>query len=154
MYESALVSYLVKRKDDRAMLAALRRGLGQPPGGAPDMFPYVVPFVRDEYDEVSYVIASLFALHPMLVNDGNMGSHLRIHKINGNEEAVTRRFVQLLRMREEDMATPLRQHIALLKSAGIGVNWHQLEYDLRYWGHVDRFVQKKWANAYWSERKS
>lgn len=149
--ESPLVSFLQKHAEDRAMLAALRRGLGQPAGTVPEMYPYVMPFAQNPYDDWVYLVASLFALHPASVHEGNMGNHLRIFAKNtGNDEAVTRRFVQLLRLRGETLATPLRQHISLLKSGNIGVNWHQFAYDMRFWSHSDYFVQKNWAQAYWA----
>ena len=124
----AIINFLEQHAEDRAMLAALRRGLGKMPGDAPEMFPYVVPFVRNEYEEADYyAIASLFALHPKSAANGNIGNHLRAYiKEVGDDEATTRRFVQLLRMRRETLDTPLRQHISLLKAKEIAVNWNQL----------------------------
>lgn len=147
------INYLQKHTEDRAMLAELRRGLGQQPGEAPGMFPYVVPFVTDWNEADIYMLASLFALHPSSTISGNMGDHLYrlAHAQDGNEEATTRRFVQLLRMNRDALEPRLRQHINLLKSNEIAVNWHQLIMDVnrRYWDHPDRFVQKKWASSYW-----
>lgn len=150
--QNAFVSYLEKHKDDRAMLAELRRGLGRAPGEVAGMFPYVVPFVnenRHDEDEL-YLIASLFALHPSSTLYGNLGAHLHdLAKSVGDDTATTRRFVQLLRQPRENLDTALRQHIGLLKSKEIAVNWHQLFYDLRGWEHPARYVQKQWASAYW-----
>lgn len=151
------IEYLEKHRDDRAMLAELRRGLGRNPAEAPSMFPYIVPFIGTSTyanrEANFYLIASLFALHPVSAKSGNMGDHLRGLAQNlGDDAATTRRFVQLLNQHREALVTPLRQHISLLKSKEIGVNWHQLFYDLTYWDHDDRFVQKQWAGAYWQPK--
>ncbi len=147
-----LINFLEQHADDRAMLAALRRGLGRSPGSTPEMFPYVMPFVRGHSDEEDiYLIASLFALHPTSVSSGNMGDHLRDYiKQVGDAEATNRRFVRLLRLRREMLDTPLRQHISLLKSKEVAVNWNQLLVDVQHWSHDDYFVQKNWAKAFWS----
>jgi len=148
--EVAFVSYLESHAEDRAMLAALRRGLGQEPGEAPGMFPHVVPFVRDWNEADIYMIASLFALHPSSARSGNMGAHLRalVHEL-GDDAATERRFVQLLRMRRDTLEPRLRQHISILKAKDIAINWHQLFTDLRSWDHPNHFVQRGWANSFW-----
>lgn len=152
----AFISYLEERADDRAMLAELRRGLGRKAGEAVGMFPYVVPFVslskRDEEANL-YLIASLFGLHPSSAKTGDMGTHLRTLANNlGDDSATTRRFVQLLNQSRPALDVPLRQHISLLKSQDIGINWHQLVFDLNYWSHDERFVQKHWAQNYWRSK--
>lgn len=53
-------------QENRAALAALRRGLGRPPGLAPETYPYVVPYLADKprpREEAAYFLtAMLFAL--------------------------------------------------------------------------------------------
>lgn len=154
--EYALVNYLVERKDDRAMLAALRRGLGQSPGTVADMYPYVTPFLglnpTLKSEETAYQLAALFGLHPEIAGQGNMGDHLHeLAKQQGDSTATDRRFTQLLRMRRDNMDARLRQHVQLLKSGGVPINWHQLYYDLMSWDHNQHFVQKKWAAGYWRD---
>lgn len=151
-----LIQFLLKNAEDRAMLAELRRGLGTAPGEAPGMFPYIVPFIRGEYEEDNlYLIASLFALHPVNTSVGNMGKHLHdCARAVGDDAATTRRFTQLMRQRRDALDTPLRQHIALLKAHDIAVNWNQLLRDLGYWGHEDHFVQRQWAGSYWPPEKN
>ncbi|MDL1901997.1 type I-E CRISPR-associated protein Cse2/CasB [Anaerolineae bacterium CFX9] len=145
------ITHLERLADDRAALAELRRGLGRDPGEAAGMFPYVVPFISSVYDEdLYYLIASLFALSPESARSGNMGEHLRIYaQTVGDDTATTRRFTHLLRQRRSMLAVPLRQHISMLKSKEIAVNWHQLMRDLQRWDSEERYVQKQWANAYW-----
>jgi CRISPR system Cascade subunit CasB len=154
--QEPFVEYLEKHREDRAMLAELRRGLGREPGEAPGMFPYIMPFVPEtaygHYEANLYLLASLFALHPVSARSGNIGTHLKaLADSADNHEATTRRFVQLLNQHRDALVTPLRQHISLLKAHDVGVNWHRLLYDLRYWDHPERFVQKQWAAAYWHE---
>lgn len=150
------VSYLEQHAEDRAMLAELRRGLGKMPGEASGMFPYVVPFVHNRFEEANlYLVASLFALHPVSTHEGNMGAHLhRYSEAVGDDAATTRRFVQLLNLRWDALDSPLRQHISMLKSKDIPVNWHQLLFDLNNWNHEARFVQKRWASAFWRSPKT
>lgn len=149
------VSYLEQHAEDRAMLAELRRGLGRDPGQVAGMYPYVVPFLHNQFEEGNlYLIASLFALHPESTSTGNMGTHLKTFAdAVGDDAATTRRFTQLLNLRRESLDAPLRQHISLLKSKDIAINWHQLMRDLNAWSRQDRFVQKRWASAYWTPKK-
>jgi len=153
--EHPLISYLQSRAEDRAMLAALRRGLGKAPGEVPVMFPYVVPFIG-QYNEANlYRVASLFGLHPQSTDKGNMGAHLYQYALAvGDDAATTRRFTQLLRLNLDSFDSPLRQHVAMLKSKDIPINWHQLLFDLNYWDHPERFVQRNWAAQYWPPTKS
>lgn len=146
-----LVSFLELHSDDRAMLAELRRGLGRNPGEAAGMFPYVLPYVSNPRQEGDlFLIASLFALHPLSAKSGNLGDHLRAYAQEvGDDTSTTRRLIQLLSLRRPALDSPLRQHISMLKAKDIAVNWHQLIFDVQYWSHDDHFVQKKWASAYW-----
>lgn len=155
------VSYLEASADDRAMLAALRRGLGAAPGDPETvgMMPYVERRIRKEASrsEVQdiYMLAALFALHPSSISSGNMGDHLRRQAAeDGSAEATERRFVQLLRMRRETLEPRLRQQISILKAKDEKVNWHQLIADLRNWDHPKRFVQRRWASAFWRAHQS
>ncbi|XWX05449.1 type I-E CRISPR-associated protein Cse2/CasB [Aggregatilineales bacterium SYSU G02658] len=154
--ESQLVTYLLKHQEDRAMLAALRRGLGMRPGAVPDMLPYVVPFVRSGrwQESTVYLIASLFGLHPSHTPHGNMGAHVRKlapMQSDGND-AVERRFTALLRTEDVDLEYPLRQMISLLKTKEIPVNWHQLMSDIARWNHPElrRNVVRRWASSFWN----
>lgn len=149
--QHGFITYLEEHREDRAMLAELRRGLGREPGEASGMFPYVLPFVHEQWQESSlYLIASLFALHPVSAAGGNMGDHLRTYANEvGDDAATTRRFVQLLNLHRAALDSPLRQHISLLKAKDIPVNWHDLLSALYGWNHPDRYIQKGWASSYW-----
>ncbi len=151
------ISYLESKAENRAVLAALRRGLGAEPGdpATAGMLPYVVPWINEWYEEADfYMIASLFALHPASTATGNIGHHVRALDPKLENDATERRFVQLLRMRRETLEPHLRQQISILKSKDVPINWHQLFADLRNWDHPDRFVQRRWARAFWRAPKS
>lgn len=158
------VSHLERLQEDRAALAALRRGLGQPAGYAPEMFPYVVPFVPAEAgpwrEAVYYLIASLFGFYPVSTNSGNMGEHfarLR-NKRDSDDIAVERRFNVLLAAHPDDLGGHLRQAVSLLRANEVPVNWQQLFLDAQAWGHPDPdrrvWVRKRWASAFWGRGAS
>lgn len=147
------VTYLEGLKEDRGKMAALRRGLGLPPGTCTAMYPVVaVRLPRDcpKYEEERYyLISSLFGFHPLSTEDGNMGDHMRHACGDKLLQAVERRFVRLLATNWEDISNELRQVVSYLKSKEVPINWHQLIADLKNWSHPDRFVQRRWANAFW-----
>jgi len=148
------ITYLEGLSENRAALAALRRGLGKPAGSTPETFPYVVPFlpkpIKPWMEETCYLIASLFALHPVSAQSGNMGKHFaQTQDPAEREQAVERRFSTLLAAHPDDLPFYLRQAVSYLKSKDVPVNWHQLIRDIYNWDHPDRFVQHSWANAFW-----
>lgn len=166
--ENYFVDYLETLREDRAALAALRRGLGQAPGTVPDMYPYVVRFLpKDAYpdswaEQCYYLIAALFALHPESAIEGNLGSHFAATlepnpDNNPNINAATeRRFTALLTAHPDDLPFYLRQAISFLKSKEVAVNWHQLMWHLRDWGYPERQnrVQKQWAAQFWRRQNA
>lgn len=162
-YEHDFVTYLETLREDRGALAALRRGLGQEPGTVPDMFPYVVPCMKAKTgtwaENTYYLIASLFALHPVSIPSGNMGKHFARHLDYQNPEnntALERRFTALLTASSDDLHIYLRQAISFLKSKDeTPVNWHQLMWDTLNLDDPDKApkVQKRWAEGFWRTRK-
>lgn len=157
--EHVFISYLESLTEDRAALAALRRGLGQPPGTVPDTFRYVIPMIPDDAypgswkEATYYLISSLFALHPESVSDGNLGDHFAatLDPQSDNQDAVERRFTALLTADPADLHIYLRQGINFLKSKEIPVNWHQLMADMLRMRRSQSvlWVRKRWANAFW-----
>jgi len=150
------IDYLLSlaEKQDRGALAALRRGLGRPPGGAPEMFRYVEPFLppqRSPAQEAAfYLVASLFALHPLSTPAGNLGAHMAQARTPAGEEALERRFTALLAAHPADLPDFVRQAISFLKSKDVPVNWKRLLKELQQWDREDHRVQKEWASAFWS----
>jgi CRISPR system Cascade subunit CasB len=152
--EHPFIAYLETLRDDRGALAALRRGLGQPPGTVASMYPYVVRWLPDKampwQEAACYLIASLFAYHPVEGGTGNMGDHFaRTRDPQGDDTATERRFTALLAAHPDDLDFYLRQAISFLRSKEVPVNWHQLFFDLQGWGLESRIVQKRWAQAFW-----
>lgn len=164
------VAYLQQfnKRDTRAALAALRRGLGRMPGEAPEMFPYLAKWVPESAsrptwtEQVYYLVASLFAFHPVALGHiaskpqvRNLGASLfRLNAERGGR-GVERRFIALLNSHRDDVASHLRQIIALLRSGNeIGVDWEQLLRDLIDWDHPTRRVQRAWASTFWDEKRN
>lgn len=154
------VEYLesLAAQQQRGDLAALRRGLGRPPGTVPEMFRYVVPYLplnAPPWTEAAYyVVASLFAFHPLPAHQGNLGDAMAAARTAGHEDALERRFTILLASHPDDLPGHLRQAISLLRSKEIPVNYHQLLWDVQNWGHPtygDR-VRRSWATAFWRYR--
>lgn len=154
----AFVTYLESLAEDRAALAALRRGLGRPPGTAPDMYPYVIPHLPvgtgRRYEDACYLVAALFGLHPLSASGGNMGHHFNrtLDRANPDHNVATeRRFTVLLATHVDDLPDHLRQAVSFLKSRDqpVPVNYHQLLRDVLGWKHQARYVQRNWANAFW-----
>ena len=152
--QAPFVRFLEGLREDRAALAALRRGLGQPPGTVADMYRYVVPWLPEEVkpwrEATYYQIAALFAYHPAVGGAGNMGDHfVRAQDPQGDRTAIERRFTALLAAHRDDLDAYLRQAISFLRSKEVPVNWHRLFYDLQRWGYDGRPVQQDWARAFW-----
>jgi CRISPR system Cascade subunit CasB len=165
---NSFITYLESLAEDRGALAALRRGLGQPPGTVPDMFRYVVPRLPENTysgswaEKTHYLIASLYALHPVSISSGNLGDHFaRLRDPDPEKnEALERRFTALLTAHPEDLHIYLRQAISFLKSKEEGekgkVNWHALMWDVLALGNPERApdVQKRWAQSFWRSRRT
>lgn len=158
--EHGFVTYLETLAENRGALAALRRGLGQPPGAVADMYRYVVPMLpKDAYpgswtERSYYLIAALYATHPASANDGNLGNHFAVHVDLQNpdrNDAIERRFVALVTAHPEDLHIYLRQGINFLRSKETPVNWHQLMWDVLQLRYPDRVatVRKRWADGFW-----
>lgn len=156
------------KRDDRGALAALRRGLGKPPGAAPEMYPYVEPFIPvDDYAvnvDAAYLVASLFGLHrtPATPSEDREPRHhrgfgaslarIRFREGTADEDdGVVRRFTALLSSDREGLPTHLRNLVTLLhsRSRDTPIDYEQLFYDLCDWDHPDREVQRAWAAGFW-----
>ena len=152
--ESRFIGYLkgLEKRQDRAALAHLRRGLGKPPKTAMEMFPYLGRFLshdaKPNYENTVFIVAALFAYYPDAKNtSGNLGASLR--ELKENSDSIEKRFVALLNAEAEDLPYYLRQIIGLLKSNAVAVNWERLFKDVQNWNSDKRFVQQKWAEQFW-----
>jgi CRISPR system Cascade subunit CasB len=162
-HDERFIGYLesVLKRDDRAILANLRRGLGRAPGTAMEMFPYVARFtsaLHPKDEDSFFLVASLFGLYPTPgwrkdeAQQNNLGHSLSLLK--AQSESTERRFVALLNSTREDLPEHLRQIISLLKSKEAPVNWVQLLRDIRNWDRSERWVQRNWAKGFWGNVKN
>ena len=146
---------------DRGALAALRRGLGKPPGTAMEMHRYVVPFLprgRPWEEDVYYLVAALFAYwhqgettvaaHP----PENLGASLSRLR-SDSSASIEMRFTALLKSHRDDLPSHLRQGVGLLKAKEVPVHWRNLCRDLRHWDHEDGWVQRSWAKSFWAPQE-
>jgi len=142
------------RREDRAALAKLRRGLGKQPGTVVDLLPFVVPYLpeRTRSQTAYFLVGSLFALHPESASTGNFG---HVYRKLGNHESAQKRFTALLDSHEDELGDHLRRGIAMAKAEQVPVNYRQLLKDVLGWTHPERYVQLAWARSYWrSERET
>lgn len=158
-------------KNDRARLAALRRGLLLEPSQFYELYSVVPPQVLEGITTVEVqrrlMVAVLFASHQgFFPADGdekkkrrNLGASLRLlalKQAGGSlgpddelPEPLKRRLDGLLAARSEDLFYHLRQVIRLLKTEEIPVDWERLLLDLRYWDSDDRRVQWNWSRSFY-----
>lgn len=151
---------LVKRQD-RAALAHLRRGLGKPPKSSMEMYPYLGRFMSDDTgkkktnhrrENAVFIVAALFAYYPdAKTNIGNLGASLRRLTDDSDSKSIEKRFVALLNAEADELPYYLRQIIGLLKSneKSVAVNWEQLFKDIQNWNSDSRRVQNDWARQFW-----
>ncbi len=148
-------------ENQRGALADLRRGLGKPPGTESLTFPHVIPYLPEglnkQQEQSYFLIASLFALHPMSVSDGNFGSHCAdLGRARGGEDGkpppnVERRFIALLATPTQSLYRALQPLVNLLKSENIRICWVRLLRDLQRWNYADARidVRREWAGEFW-----
>ncbi|MBI9051883.1 MAG: type I-E CRISPR-associated protein Cse2/CasB [Anaerolineaceae bacterium] len=155
-FENRFINYLLElsQGQQRGELAVLRRGLSQPPANDVAMYPYVARFIPEKLrgsstEKVYYLIAALFAYHPLNTLQGNFGAHMHAAANEANQESTERRFVVLLNAHVDDLPDYLRQAVSYLKSKEIAVNWEALFNDLKQWSHPNRYIQRRWANSFW-----
>lgn len=108
--------------------------------------PYEVP----GYQQGTYfLVASLFPFAES-TSSGDLGSALRRVKTSSNAKGLDRRVQILLDSDETQLPHRLRQVIYLMQSTGVGVCWPQLLEDLLRWTHPNRYVQRHWAQSYFT----
>lgn len=168
---SPLIAYLYgladKQDESRAVLAALRRGLGERPGTAVGMYRYIARHVPRESSswvhDAHYLIAGLFALHPLPWPEprgtyaSNLGGsfaelkrRVEARRKKDSDTSVEQRFTALLDAHRDDVGEHLRHAVSLLKAHNVPVDWAQLLTNVTYWDTEDRGVQRRWARTFWS----
>ena len=144
---------------DNGALAALRRGLGKPPGSVAEMHRHVLPWLDadecgDQWrEDVFYLVAALFAFW----HQGKVGSPANappnigasLSQLRDESGSIEKRFAALLNAHYDDVAQHLRHVIGLLKGKDIAVDWSWLLTHLRHWDSDTRWVQRQWARGFW-----
>lgn len=164
--EIPLVNRLIElaKKEDRGALAALRTGLGKPPGAAPRMLAIVAPFLRSDEGpatRAAFITAALFAKHPEHATVGSLGASLwratRREGINPEgkhgEAGVEVRFAAALDADPEDLPRHLEGLVSLCESAGTPIDWHRFYRDVcglfgQNEDHQIR-IRTRWARHFW-----
>lgn len=158
--EGYLYSLVGEESTSRAVLAALRRGLGKRPGTCLEMLPFVagrIPgFIQSaRAEEPYYLVASLFALHPRYRNPGaeqeDLGRSLQRLPDHLRSSSLELRFQALLSAHWEQLHHHLRQVVSLLRSGDTPIDYATLLRDLQYWDHPSRTVQRRWARSFWGD---
>lgn len=169
--ERGFIENLVRRagREDsqgRAAMAALRRGVGKPPGTVAEVHQYVAPWLPPVDDPFSpweqsnqdayYLVATLFALHQRdHWREGqdsrrrNLGWSFRRLTTADDSGSIEKRFTALLNSHRDDLPAHLRGAVSLLDAHEIPINWAQLLPDIQRWDWEDRNVQRAWAQAFW-----
>lgn len=155
------------KKEDRAALAALRRGLSEYPRKDIRMFPFIYPKILElgmdsdpQAEHAAFLTASLFAnwhsgeitAEAAAEKPRNFGSAFALLIPEKKEEAsksIEQRFIALLNAHADDLAKHLIHAVSLLRSKKIPIKWQDLAYGINYWSHPDRFVQLNWAKNFW-----
>lgn len=144
---------------DRRLLAIARRSLASPPGQ--DLRAvmelegslYGLPLSKRRYAHC-YLIAGLFALHPVRLDDGsNLGASLAAlaNDKPNSRDSLRRRLAALVDADDEQLPVRLRQCIQLLAQAGFGVDFYVLLKNLFSWNSATRHVQRRWLKSFLDE---
>jgi len=158
------VDHLNTLRENGGAMAALRRGLGKPPGTVADVHPYVLRWIGnvpdDRRENAFYIVASLFALwHQGKEGQfrnapGNLGASLG--QLKDESDSTEKRFVAMLNSHIDDLSDRLRHAVSLLAkhNTPVAIDWAQLVDDLQRWDSDYRSVQRKWARGFWKTTRS
>lgn len=146
------VGYLeeLAERRDRAALATLKRSLAFSPGSDLRSFRYVEPWVVDSEErarETFYLVAGLFALHPVS-GDVRLPEALADVYRRNEKRSLEARFLALLDSDLDQLPDRLRRIMPLLPD-GVGIDWVELMSDLLYWFKPERTVQRAWARQFY-----
>jgi CRISPR type I-E-associated protein CasB/Cse2 len=145
---------------DRRALAALRRSLATSPMPA-EAIRVVAPFLPQQatgwWEDVYYIIAALFAMHPCLSSkETGRGPSLAmaLHEARSGDsgQGPERRLLVLLGCKSEDLPTHLRHVVSYLSARKISIDYGQLMRDLSWWDSGEGKVQRRWGRDFWSGR--
>lgn len=149
------VADLQARREDRGLMANLRRGLSA--ATADRAWPYIARWCNlknDRQRTIFQTVAASFAFNPHTTSEGNMGTTMRELATGGGRgddglktfETRFRRFLSCATSVEVCQRLPTV--IRTTQAKGVAINHEELFKDLHYWG--DR-VKVRWAQAYWGD---
>ena len=160
-HELPLTQFLLglQQKQDRGALAALRSGVGRPPGESTRMFPYVARFLKgagadSPQVQAVFLTASLFASHPSHAGVGSLGASLRMAvKAKHGEDGVSARLTSTLDADPEDLPRRLTELVGLCESASVPLDWNRFYRDSLSLLSEDDDRRNKtrlhWARDFW-----
>jgi CRISPR system Cascade subunit CasB len=141
-------------KKESKVRAVLKRSLAFDPGAYPPAFPYVERRLGDDNGKwkrtVYYLVAGLWAQH---FREGRgAGQNFPVacgafYESKEKSSSIEKRFIALLDADDGQLAYRLRQMLALLKEYSI--DFDVLCKDLISWNHAEKFVQIRWAKAFY-----
>lgn len=154
-------------KLDPGELAALRRGCGER-DSVEGRCPWFHRLVYDVAPEpTAFIVASLLAQYKTSVIragahrlQGNVGVTWKRAIAGTASVSIKRRFHILLdsefhpRTGEGDLPYRLRQMVRYAAARGVGVDWAELLRHVRSWNSPDKWVQKAWARAFFTDERS
>lgn len=148
-------------KEDRAKMAALRRGLS--PATIMDAWPVVASLGGDITKPQYMGLGPLFAIHPEESGDYSFGATCKKIALPDQnwspEELIVNRFLPRFRRLVScdaipDLLVQLRYWIQFANQNGIGVNYVSLFHDLRKWKWSRNEILVQWARDFFQAPKS
>lgn len=102
-------------------------------------------------EELYFLVATLY---PLIDggDGGNLGDTLRLVRDPKYAQGLDRRVEVLLDADHDQLPFRLRQAIRFVESRRGSVNWPLLLQDLLAWDHPKRYVQERWARAYFASQ--
>ena len=158
---SRLLERLREYKDDRGMMANLRyvHVESKRHRAWPALNRLGVPID----DNVSTLLAGLFATHPEESSTGNFGNTCKaIEQRRGDKRSVDnkltpteRHFQHLLSAETEaELHDRILRMVLMAKSQGVPVNYAKLETHLKSWRKPTERTKSEWATAFWVQEAS
>lgn len=132
-------------------IAALGRSISFAPGTYAPAYPALEPLVGtlDERErERAYLIAGLWARYGKNAAGVKHSLATAFRQMSRHSDSVVSRFTTLLDADADELGHRLRQAVALAAGAGLSIDWGTLYDDLNWWTHPDKYVQQRWARAF------
>ncbi len=168
--EARFIAAIQRMIRDPGTRAALRRGLGRPPGRAPQMHAVVAPWLpgdptrslRPAVERAYYAVAALMAHQPR--TSAGLRTDAEEPEAPPNLGASFAEAVRTGRMREDTSATRLHllcrqgvdgihrhlpRAVTQLQVAGVQIAWERLLKDLADWDRDRDEIAKRWLQSYY-----